>query len=107
MNNYKSGDKDCLSLDLPDIVRNTKWDIILVDAPAGWGDKHPCRMKSIYEAYNLPKSQNVDIFVHDSERKIETQYCNYFLDPNFKLIKEVIDPEGEEFIGRKLSHFQK
>lgn len=107
LNSYKSGNRDCLSLDLPDIVRNTKWDVILVDAPAGWGDKHPCRMKSIYEAYNLPKNQNVDIFVHDSERKIETQYCNYFLDPNFKLVKEVIDPEGEEFIGRKLSHFQK
>ena len=107
LDNYDSGKKDILSLDLPDMVRNTKWDIILVDAPAGWGDKHPCRMKSIYEAYNLPKNENVDIFVHDSERDIETKYCNYFLKPNYKLVKEVVDPKGEKFIGRTLTHFQK
>ena len=64
-------------------------------------------MKSIYEAYNLPKNKNVDIFVHDSERDIETKYCNYFLKPNYKLVKEVVDPKGEKFIGRTLTHFQK
>tara|TARA_R110001583_G_scaffold90811_1_gene232801 strand:+ start:107 stop:1780 length:1674 start_codon:yes stop_codon:yes gene_type:complete len=106
LNKFKTGNKDILSLDLPDIVRSTKWDIILVDAPAGWGDSHSCRMKSIYEAYNLPKNKNVDIFVHDSERDIEVKYSNYFLKPNYKLIKEIIDPPGKTMIGRTLTHYK-
>ena len=63
-------------------------------------------MKSIYEAYNLPKNQNVNIFVHDSERDIEVKYSNYFIKPNYKLTQEIIDPPGKDFIGRKLSHYQ-
>ena len=97
----------CNNGELPEDVRNTKWDIIVVDAPAGWSDKYPCRMKSIYEAYNLSKNQKgVDIFVHDSQRKIETQYSNNFLNPNCELITEIIESEGSKFSGRKLSHYK-
>lgn len=107
LDEYNKGNKDCLSLNLPEEIKNTNWDIIIVDAPAGWSDKYPCRMKSIYEAYNLSKNQKgVDIFVHDSQRKIETQYSNSFLTPNCKLIIEVIEPEGSKFPGRKLSHYK-
>ena len=65
LKDYDSGNHDCLSIDLPKEVRETKWDVIIVDAPAAWDYKYPCRMKSIYEAYNLAKnSEHIDIFVH-------------------------------------------
>ena len=48
----------------------------------------------------------MDIFVHDSERDIEVKYSNHFLKPNYKLVKEVIDPIGKDFIGRTLTHYR-
>ncbi len=66
-----------LEMDFPDIVKSTKWDIILVDAPAGWG-KGPGRMKSIYQASKLVNRPG-HVFVHDCEREIENIYCNTFL----------------------------
>ena len=75
---YKNNDNN-LTLNLPNDVRDIEWDIILVDAPAGYGKDVPCRMKSIYEAYNMSNNRNgVDILVHDAERKIETMYSDYF-----------------------------
>ena len=56
---------------------------------------------------NTPYLKDVDIFVHDSGRYIEDKYCNYFLTPNYKLVDEVLDPEGTQHAGRKLSHFKK
>tara|TARA_Y100001963_G_scaffold156954_1_gene251863 strand:- start:512 stop:2170 length:1659 start_codon:yes stop_codon:yes gene_type:complete len=107
LDEYIKGNKKCLSLELPEEIKNTKWDVIIVDAPAGWSDKYPCRMKSIYEAYNLSKNQKgIDIFVHDSQRKIETQYSNYFLTPNCELITEIIESKTSKFPGRKLSHYK-
>tara|TARA_R100001377_G_scaffold52703_1_gene30903 strand:- start:300 stop:959 length:660 start_codon:yes stop_codon:yes gene_type:complete len=68
-----------LKLNLSDDIRQIKWDLILVDAPAGYGKDMPCRMKSIYESYNLSnKTFDTDVIVHDAERVIEKQYTNYF-----------------------------
>tara|TARA_B100000508_G_C11447854_1_gene272379 strand:- start:796 stop:1458 length:663 start_codon:yes stop_codon:yes gene_type:complete len=68
-----------LKLNLPEDVRNTEWDIIVVDAPAGYGRDMPCRMKSIYESYNLSNdNHDVDVFVHDAQREIEKMYTEYF-----------------------------
>jgi uncharacterized protein (TIGR01627 family) len=78
LDEYKSG-KNNLTLNLFEDIRETKWDIIIVDAPAGYGKDMPCRMKSIYESYNLSnKTSNVDIIVHDAERIIEKLYTDYF-----------------------------
>ena len=68
---YESGQNN-LNLDLTNDILDTNWDIIIVDAPAGYGDDVPCRMKSIYESYNLSNGKvDVEIIVHDAQRRIE------------------------------------
>ena len=75
---YESGLNN-LKLDLPVDIVDTKWDIIIVDAPAGYGMDMPCRMKSIYESYELSnQTSGVDVFVHDAQRRIEKMYTDYF-----------------------------
>ena len=67
-----------LEMDLPDQVNEEDWDIILVDAPAGFKDQTPGRMKSIYYSSKLIKKSG-DVFVHDCDREVENVYCNRFL----------------------------
>lgn len=69
-----------LLLDLPRGIAKRRWDIIFVDAPEGWSDEKPGRMKSIYTAAKLALSfKNCDVFVHDCDREIEAIYSNQFL----------------------------
>lgn len=90
LTDYESGTNN-LKLNLPVDVIDTEWDIIIVDAPAGYGLDMPCRMKSIYESYNLSNShRNVDVFVHDAQRKIEKLYTDYFF-KDYKHIKTFDD----------------
>lgn len=63
---------------LPDELGKEGWDIILVDAPEGWHDQTPGRMKSIYFASKLINDHG-DVFVHDCNREIEDIYCTTFL----------------------------
>ena len=85
---YENG-KNNLKLELDDDIRNTKWDVILVDAPHGYKSTEHGRMKSIYESYSLSKyNDQVDIFVHDCERQVENLYVDYFL-KDYELIKEL------------------
>lgn len=67
-----------LEMTLPDDVGNEAWDIILVDAPAGWNDENPGRMKSIFLSSRLIRNSG-DIFVHDCDREVEEIYCDKFL----------------------------
>ncbi|MDD3732198.1 MAG: hypothetical protein PHU88_07485 [candidate division Zixibacteria bacterium] len=67
-----------LEFSLPPMVGGQDWDIIVVDAPAGYDDNTPGRMKSIYMASKLVKKSG-DVFVHDCNREIEDIYCNNFL----------------------------
>lgn len=69
---------DRLATKLPESVEQTRWDVILVDAPAGWGDATPGRMKSIYLASRLVAAHG-DVFVHDCDREVERVYCDRFL----------------------------
>jgi len=69
---------DNLVTKLPESVEHTRWDVILVDAPAGWGDATPGRMKSIFLASRLVAA-NGDVFVHDCDREVEQIYCDRFL----------------------------
>ncbi|HKQ99752.1 MAG TPA: hypothetical protein VJT09_03710 [Pyrinomonadaceae bacterium] len=62
----------------PDEVREERWDVILVDAPAGWNDESPGRMKSIFHAPRLA-ANSCDLFIHDCDRPIEKTYCERFL----------------------------
>ncbi len=66
-------------LNLPDNVRATAWDVIIVDAPFGGAIDAPGRMQSIFEASQLSKHGGVvDIFIHDINRPIEKMYADYF-----------------------------
>lgn len=67
-----------LSLELSDEIKNTKWDVILVDAPRGYQDDQPGRMKSIYEASVLIKNGGY-VFVHDCDRSTEKTYSDKYL----------------------------
>ena len=71
---------NCLSMEVPDRILQTKWDFIFVDAPAGYADETPGRMKSIYTAAKLAlETGNTDVFVHDCDRQVEAIYSGYFL----------------------------
>jgi len=70
---YKKGITDELSIDLPSIVYDYKWDIILVDSPEGGKNCHPGRMQSIYTAKIL-SSLGTNIFIHDCDREVEDTY---------------------------------
>ncbi|HKJ39857.1 MAG TPA: hypothetical protein VJ972_13850 [Anaerolineales bacterium] len=67
-----------LGFPLPQEVEEIPWDVILVDAPNGWRNDQPGRMKSIYHASKLIRPGG-DVFVHDCNRTIERIYSSTFL----------------------------
>lgn len=71
-------DENRLAMELPDEVRMRHWDVILVDAPAGFDDTTPGRMKSIYAASRLA-NPGTRVFVHDCERPIEDAFSSKYL----------------------------
>jgi glucuronoxylan 4-O-methyltransferase len=68
---------DELGMDLPESIRQRSWDVILVDAPAGYESDLPGRMQSIYTASRLA-GPGTGVFVHDIDRKVESTYCDAF-----------------------------
>ncbi|MGD1808717.1 hypothetical protein ACP6PL_25220 [Dapis sp. BLCC M126] len=75
---YSQG-KECLSMVLPEEIVQTKWDLIFIDAPAGYSEELPGRMKSIYIAAKLAfETGSTDVFVHDCDRQVENIYSSYF-----------------------------
>lgn len=66
-----------LYLKLPKEVKDTMWDVIIIDGPKGFKG-YPGRMKSIFMSSRLIK-KNGDIFVHDSGRIVEKKYSDKFL----------------------------
>lgn len=79
-------------MELPQAVMEHQWDVILVDAPAGWGEDTPGRMKSIFQAARLAKLGG-DVFVHDCDREVETTFCDQFLGAR-NLALEIPSPQG-------------
>jgi uncharacterized protein (TIGR01627 family) len=69
---------ESLHMQLPDRILDERWDVVLVDGPAGWKDDTPGRMKSIHMASRLATADG-DVFVHDCERQVEQVYCDRFL----------------------------
>jgi glucuronoxylan 4-O-methyltransferase len=67
-------------MNLPESVERTRWDIVLVDAPEGWDETTPGRMKSIFLASQLVAADG-DVFVHDCDRQVERAFCDRFLKP--------------------------
>ncbi|CDR33003.1 hypothetical protein [Criblamydia sequanensis] len=71
---------EVLQLELPEELNKIKWDIIFVDAPAGWDDECPGRMKSIVAAASFAHAQkDVHVFVHDCDRTVEAIYSSEYL----------------------------
>lgn len=86
------GDNTLLIKNLPTKVKDTKWDIILVDGPLGGYDgtlkgNGPGRAQSIFTAHYLSEN-NVDIFIHDCDREIEN-VCSDTLFKSVDLIKRI------------------
>lgn len=71
-------DEDRLVMELPGDVLDRHWDVIIVDAPAGFDDTTPGRMKSIYAASRLARS-GTSVFVHDCERQVEDAFASKYL----------------------------
>ncbi len=77
---------DKLQVKLPEKIINTRWDVILVDGPAGaFTEYHiekiiepPGRMSSIYMASKLVKDEG-HVFVHDCNRIVERIYADRYL----------------------------
>lgn len=78
---------EVFDLALPKEVDHPQWDVILVDAPTGFDDSCPGRMKSIAAASRLAKNFG-DVFVHDCERLVEAAYCDRYL-KNANKISEI------------------
>lgn len=72
---------DSLEMTLPEETNTEKWDVVVVDGPAGYDDNTSGRMKSIYNASKLVKAGG-DVFVHDCNREVEDAYCREFLGPD-------------------------
>lgn len=80
---------EVLQLKLPIELNAIKWDIIFVDAPAGWDDECPGRMKSIATAAFFAHTQkDVHVLVHDCDRKVEAIYSSEYLKDNY-LVKTI------------------
>lgn len=67
---------------LPDMVYETEWDLITVDAPTGYHDEAPGRMTAIYTVglmARLRKDGETDVLVHDVDRVVEDKFSKAFL----------------------------
>lgn len=73
LNEFRKGIYDNLKINLPDTIKNIKWDVIFVDSPEGWNINSYGRMQSIYTAYSL-SNENTHIFIHDCNRAVEDAY---------------------------------
>ncbi|MED6158824.1 Glucuronoxylan 4-O-methyltransferase 1 [Stylosanthes scabra] len=83
---------------LPSFVYDTKWDVIMVDAPTGYYDEAPGRMTAIYTAGMMARNKEngeTHVFVHDVNRVVEDKFSKAFL-----CEKYMIQQEG------RLRHFQ-
>ena len=69
-----------LEMKLPPEISKSKWDVILVDGPAGWQmiEEFAGRMSSIYMAKKLVKKDGI-VFVHDCDREVEIAYTKKYL----------------------------
>ncbi|KAJ1385707.1 Polysaccharide biosynthesis domain [Sesbania bispinosa] len=77
---------------LPTHVYETKWDLIMVDAPTGYYEDAPGRMTAIYTAGMMARNRDsggeTDIFVHDVNRVVEDNFSKAFLCHKYMIKQE-------------------
>ncbi|KNA07767.1 hypothetical protein SOVF_168920 [Spinacia oleracea] len=76
---------------LPKEVYETKWDVIMVDAPTGYHDEAPGRMTAIYTAGMIARNKEdgeTDVFVHDVNRNVEDKFSKAFLCDGYMMKQE-------------------
>ncbi|EPS67958.1 hypothetical protein M569_06817 [Genlisea aurea] len=67
---------------LPREVYDLEWDVIMVDAPTGYFEGAPGRMKAIYTVGLMARNREsgeTDVFVHDVNRAVEHQFSMAWL----------------------------
>lgn len=68
---------------LPEVVYETEWDLIMVDAPTGFNEEAPGRMAAIYTAGMIARrrkeGETTAVFVHDVDRTVEDEFSMTFL----------------------------
>ncbi|XP_023764957.1 glucuronoxylan 4-O-methyltransferase 1 [Lactuca sativa] len=77
-----SGCELAMKGNLPEEVYEVEWDLIMVDAPTGYHDEAPGRMKAIYTAGLMARNREegeTDVFVHDVNRVVEDEFSKVFL----------------------------
>lgn len=66
----------------PDWLKVRKWDVILIDGPAGYSSDSPGRALPIFWASRIA-TPHTHIFVDDCDRSLEKSYADHFLSPIF------------------------
>ncbi|XP_078160895.1 arabinogalactan O-methyltransferase 2-like [Carex rostrata] len=90
-NAYLKGNQRCrLALDnLPDVVYEKEWDVIMIDAPKGYYAAAPGRMAAIYSMMVMARARkgegDTDIFLHDVDRKVEKTFAKEFLCSKYRV----------------------
>lgn len=67
-----------LGMQLPDIVTQTMWNIIIVDGPDGFSTNSHGRFQTLYASFMLDRSPDALIVVDDCDREVEWKYANLF-----------------------------
>ncbi|XP_042419199.1 glucuronoxylan 4-O-methyltransferase 2-like [Zingiber officinale] len=68
--------------ELPAVVYEVEWDVIMVDAPTGYHARAPGRMSAIYTAGMAARWREkgeTDVMVHDVDRSVEDEFSKAFL----------------------------
>jgi len=66
-------------LALPDDIAKSRWDLILVDGPAGFSDRCPGRVGSIcFAAHHAHRHPGTEVLVHDCDRELEATCCQHY-----------------------------
>ena len=87
---------------LPPFVKRTPWNVILVDAPQGYGASNPGRYQSIYTSSLLAQS-GTHVFVDDFERKVEREYSLKMLGDPVELVNR--EDGMNTTSGNQVAHF--
>ncbi|KAL8232215.1 hypothetical protein R6Q57_001993 [Mikania cordata] len=93
---------------VPKEVYEVEWDLIMVDAPTGYHDGAPGRMKAIYTAGLMGRNRadgETDVFVHDVDRVVEDEFSKTFLCEGYLIeeegrLRHFIIPSHKTRLGR-------